>query len=110
MMQKIYINKLLENKNLIRNFMVEPNGQIALDFSNVREIRMKDIQKLMDIQKLAIFNSIDIKIENLEPDICKVLEQTGLYKTFNAVSSREKIKIPKRLGLGLGLGSGLASE
>jgi len=97
MMQKIYINSLLENKNLIRNFMVEPNGQIALDFSNVREIRMKDIQKLMDIQKLAIFNSIEIRIENLEPDICKILEQTGLYKTFNTSSAKNKA--PKRLGL-----------
>ncbi len=83
--------------------MVEPNGQIALDFSNVSEIRMNDIQRLLDLQKLAIFNDIDIKVENMEPDISKILEQTGLYKTLNTLSGREKSKLHKRMGLGLAL-------
>jgi anti-anti-sigma regulatory factor len=98
-MQKVYINKLLENKNFIRNFMVEPNGQIALDFTNVREIRLNDIQKLMNLQKVAILNGNAVKFENLEPDITKILVQTGIYKTFNVIGNHERVKIPKRLGL-----------
>lgn len=99
MMQKIYIDKLLHNKNFIRNFFFEPNDLLELDFSNVKEIRLNDIQRLLDLQKLAIYNEIPIKINNLEPDISKVLKQTGLYKTLNTIGSCTTAPIHKRLAM-----------
>lgn len=79
--------------------MIEPNGQFELDFSNVNEIKLNDIQRLLDLQKLAIFNEISIKVENLTPAICKIMEQTGLYKTFKTIGATEKRSLNKRLGL-----------
>lgn len=98
-MQKIYIDKLLHNKNFIRNFMLEASGQISLDFTNVSEIRLEDIQRLLDLQKMAIFNEISLKVENLEPGIGKIFDQTGLYKTLNTLGNCSRGKIHKRLAL-----------
>lgn len=98
-MQKIYIDKLLHNKNFIKSFNSEPNGLVALDFSNVTEIRLGDIQRLLDLQKMAIYNEFAVKLENLEPNISKVLEQTGLYKTFKSIGVSENCKPHKRLAL-----------
>lgn len=100
-MQKIYIDNLLNKKNFIRNITIEAENELELDFSNVHEIRMRDIEKLIDLQKLAIFNQIKIKIDNLTPDISKILEQTGLYKTLNTFENFEPVKIHKRLGLAM---------
>ena len=99
MMQKIYIDKLLHNKNFLRKIFFEPNDMLELDFSNVKEIRLNDIQRLLDLQKLAIYNEISIKINNLEPDISKILKQTGLYKTFNTIGTGNMAPINKRLAL-----------
>ncbi len=99
MMQKIYIDKLLHNKNFIREFLFEPNDMLELDFTNVREIRLNDIQRLLDLQKLAIYNEISLRINNLEPNISKILKQTGLYKTFNTIGATSVKPINKRLAL-----------
>lgn len=98
-MQKIYIDKLLHSKNFVKNFMLEPVGEIELDFSNVSEIRLQDIQRLLDLQKMAIYNEISLKVENLEPNISKIFDQTGLYKTLNTIGACDKGKIHKRLAL-----------
>ena len=98
-MQKIYIDKLLHSKNFIRSFSFEPRFQFELDFSNVNVIWLVDIERLLDLQKAAIFNEIALKVENLEPNISKVLRQTGLYKTLNTIDPVETGKLHKRLAL-----------
>jgi anti-anti-sigma regulatory factor len=83
----------------MRDFIVEPENELELDFSDVENIRMADIQKLLDLQKMIIFHEIKIKVGNLRPEILKILEQTGLYKTLKGTSASEKVN--KRLGLAM---------
>lgn len=98
-MQTIHIDKLLENRNSIHGLLFDNEEQVELDFSNVEEIRFSDIQKLLDIQKLAVFNDLSLRIAHLEPSIRQILEQTGLYKTLNSFSIKEGRSIPKRMVL-----------
>ncbi len=98
-MQKLYIRNVLNKKNFIAAFLEESEDELELDFSNVEEIRLEDIEKLLDLQKIAVFNEIKIKVENMKPNISRIFEQTGLYKMLNTLQSAPCGKINKRMGL-----------
>ncbi len=99
LMQKIYINKILNKNNFELEFLCDSENELELDFSNVTEIRLEDIEKLLDIQKAAVFNEVKIRVENMQPNISRIFEQTGLYKMLNTFGNPPKVKIHKRLGL-----------
>lgn len=105
-MQKIYIHSWLDKKNPAEGFIQNANlecesesaSEVELDFSNVDEICMKDIEKLLDLQKIAVFNEMKIKVENMKPNISRIFEQTGLYRMLT-FGSPQKIRTRKRQGL-----------
>lgn len=97
-MQKIYIHSWLDKKYPAAGVIQSADNELELDFSNVDEICLKDIEKLLDLQKLAVFNEIKLHVENMKPNISRVFEQTGLYKMLTFGSS-QKFQTRKRQGL-----------
>ena len=98
-MQKIYVNNILNKKNFIAELINASESELELDFSNVDEIKLEDIEKLLDIQKTAVFNEIKIKVDNMQPNISRIFAQTGLNKLMNTFGNTASGKINKRLGL-----------
>ena len=49
-MQKIYINSLLNTKNSVFGTFQVADSEIKLDFSQVDNIALKDIERLLDLQ------------------------------------------------------------
>lgn len=99
MTQKIYIDNLFKEKNGLKKLTIEANEKLELDFSNIKEIRLPDIQKLLALHKLAIFNGLSLQVAHIAPSILVLLEQTGLYKTLNTMNLSTKKAIKKRVVL-----------
>ena len=97
-MQKIYINSLLNTKNSVFGSFQVADSEIKLDFSQVDNIALKDIERLLDLQKMAVFNGISLTVENMQPQVSKLFEQTGLYKLLSFQNSSLP-SIRKRQGL-----------
>lgn len=97
-MQKIHILSWLNKEYSPEGLLKSANNEVSLDFSNVENICLRDIESLLNLQKIAIFNEIKIRVENMTPSITKLFEQTGLYKliTFGGPSAK---KTRKRQGL-----------
>lgn len=98
-MQKIYINTWLNTQGSSLQFVPNVENELELDFTNVEEIRMRDIERLLTLQKLAVFNEVKIRVENMKPGISRIFEQTGLYKMMNTFNAPAKLQIRKRQGL-----------
>ena len=99
MTQKIFIENLLKEQNGMKKLTIEANEQLELDFSNIKEIRLPDIQKLLALHKLAIFNGLHLQVAHIAPQIQLLLEQTGLYKTLNTMNLNTNRNIKKRVVL-----------
>lgn len=98
-MQKIYISSWLNKQGSGLQFVPNIENELELDFSNVEEIRMKDIERLLTLQKLAVFSEVKIRVENMKPGISRIFEQTGLYKMINTFNPPSKLNLRKRQGL-----------
>ena len=72
--------------------------ELALDFSDVDEIRLNDVERLVALQKMAVFNEVRISAQNMKPSVSKIFEQTGLDKMLNSLSHARKQNIRKRQG------------
>lgn len=99
MTQKIYIDNLFKEKNGLKKLTIDANEKLELDFSNIKEIRLPDIQKLLALHKLAIFNDLSLQVAHIAPPILLLLEQTGLYKTLNTMNLCNNKTIKKRVVL-----------
>ena len=98
-MQRVYVSSLLSRKGSSIEFVPNLENEMELDFSNVEEIRLEDIESLLTLQKLAVFNEMKISIQNMKPAVVKIFEQTGLYKMINTLGTPVKLNIRKRQGL-----------
>lgn len=97
-MQKIYINSWLNKEHSAAGFIQSADNEVELDFSNVDDICMCDIERLLYLQKLAVFNEIKIRVENMKPNVSRIFEQTGLYKLLT-FGNPVIVKTRKRQGL-----------
>ena len=97
-MQKIYINSWLNEQNSAIQFVPNIDNELELDFSNVEELCMKDVETLLTLQKFAIFNEVKLRIENIKPSVSKIFEQTGFYKMLSSLGTTTSPKIKKRQG------------
>lgn len=85
-------------ENSAAGLVQSANNEVKLDFSNVEEIGLKEIEGLLVLQKMAVFNEIKISVENMKPNISKLFEQTGLYKMLSFEGGTNS-NIRKRQGL-----------
>lgn len=86
-MQIIRASELFKNIRNIYNSDFESSKNITLDFSNINTIDLNAITALLDIQKVALLNNKSISIENVNPEVSKTLDVTGLNKTFANVAT-----------------------
>ncbi len=85
-MQVIRASELFENIKSIDNNEFEQSSKINLDFSNIDYIDLKAITTLLNIQKVALLNNKVISMSNVNPNVGKILDVTGLNKTFANVA------------------------
>ncbi len=91
-MQVIRAAELFNNINNINIPEFENTKNIEVDFEGIKNIDLKGITTLLNLQKVALLNKKSIFIKNLEPGIGQILEVTGLNKTFSNVASNPLIK------------------
>ena len=56
-------------------------------FNNIENIDLKAIKSLLNLQKIALLNNKSLKIRNVNPEVSKLLDLTGLNKTFANVAT-----------------------
>ncbi len=86
-MQIIRASELFNNIGNINNTEFENSKSITLDFSNIESIDLKAVTTLLNIQKVALLNNKSISISNVNPSVGRMLDVTGLNKTFANVST-----------------------
>lgn len=95
-MDTIFAYKLFKDKNSLNNIELEGEKHITVDFSRVKDCNLQNIQTLLNLQKIAIFNDVKLDIKNTTPLVEKMLYQTGLYKTWDSLATNPII-VSKRL-------------
>ncbi len=91
-MQVLRATEVFKNIRNIDNTEFENSGNIVLDFSNIEKIDMKAITTLLNIQKVALLNNKVLSISNVNPNVSKMLDVTGLNKTFANVATNHILK------------------
>ncbi len=86
-MQILKAAELFKNIINIDNSEFEKAKKINLDFSNIDSIDLTGIKMLLKLQKIALMNNKSLSVINVNPDVNKILDVTGLNKTFDNVSS-----------------------
>lgn len=86
-MQVLRASEVFKNIKNIDNGEFEQSGGIVLDFSNIENIDMKAITTLLNIQKVALLNNKSLSISNVNPNVSRMLDVTGLNKTFANVAT-----------------------
>ncbi len=86
-MQVLRASELFNNIENIDNLEFENSKNIELDFSNIENIDLKAIKSLLNLQKIALLNNKSLKIRNVNPEVSKLLDLTGLNKTFANVAT-----------------------
>lgn len=86
-MQVLRATEVFKNIRNIDNSEFEKSGNIVLDFSNIENIDLKAITTLLNIQKVALLNNKSLSISNVNPNVSKMLDVTGLNKTFANVAT-----------------------
>ena len=81
-MQVLKASDLFQNIKNIDNSEFEKSSNITLDFSNINNIDLKGIKILLDLQKVALLNNKALSIKNVNSDVSRMLDVTGLSKTF----------------------------
>ena len=91
-MQIVKASDLFEDISRIYNNDFESAENITLDFSDIENIDFKALKTLLSIQKVAIMNNKSIQIKNVKPKINRMLDVTGLNKTFENVASNPVLR------------------
>ena len=91
-MQVLRATELFQNIRNIDNNEFEKSGNIVLDFSNIENIDMKAITTLLNIQKVALLNNKSLSISNVNPNVSRMLDVTGLNKTFANVATNPIVR------------------
>lgn len=86
-MQTLRASELFNNINGISACAFDESKNINLDFSNINNIDLKAITVLLNLQKVALLNNKTLSISNVTPEVGKVLDVTGLNKTFRNVAT-----------------------
>lgn len=81
-MQIVKAADIFKNIRFIDNNEFENSENIILDFENIESIDLKAVKALLNIQKIAVINNKSLSISNVNPNVSKMLDVTGLNKTF----------------------------
>ena len=85
-------------KNSAFGVIQTADNELKLDFSKVDNIGLNDIERLLDLQKIAVFNGIKLSVENMQPQVSRLFYLLVLYKLLSFGNSSIH-SIRKRQGL-----------
>ena len=86
-MSLINASDVINNIENLNNNDFETSKNIMIDFSNIENIDLKAITALLNLQKIALMNNKSISIQNVNPAVSKILDVTGLNKTFANIAT-----------------------
>ncbi len=86
-MQVLKASELFKNSINIDNSEFEKSDKINIDFTNIESIDLTAIKMILNLQKVAIINNKKLVISNVNPDVNKILDVTGLNKTLRNVTT-----------------------
>ena len=86
-MQVLSASEIFKNIRNIDNKDFEQSNNIVLDFSNIENVDLKAITTLLNIQKVALLNNKVVSISNANSKVSRMLDVTGLNKTFANVAT-----------------------
>ena len=91
-MQVIKATELFKNIKNIDNTEFEKSCDINVDFSNIETIDLKAVEVLLNLQKVALLNNKTLSISNVNPSVSRMLDVTGLNKTFANVAANPLLR------------------
>lgn len=91
-MQVLRATDIFKNIKDIDNVEFEQSADIVLDFSDIENIDLKAITALLNMQKVALLNNKSLSISNVNPNVSRMLDVTGLNKTFANVSANPVLR------------------
>lgn len=92
--EKEYTNSL---QTLIRDLVSNGAENIIIDFNKISNVNTAGLAELITIQKIALFNHINIKIYSLQPILANMFYQSGLNKFFDVCTHEEVQLIQDKL-------------
>lgn len=81
-----------------KNIKIDSNEDISVDFAQVEDIALQDIQKISDIHRLAVINGKKLYIKNAAPEILNILALTGLHKSFKNFDEQYSAPVKRQRG------------
>lgn len=90
-MRQVNVSEVFKNILNLYDNEFESAKSIMLDFSNIDNLDLKGIKTLLSVQKVALINNKSIKVKNVAPSVGKILDITGLNKTFS-----DSVSVPVR--------------
>ncbi len=94
-MKTILARKLFENKDLLNTIEIEAENKLTLDFAHVEDFSLGNLNTLLSLQKIALFNNTKLDIKNTAPNVDKILFETGIYKTLNGFKTNPLLSIKR---------------
>ena len=79
-MKTVFAEDLFNNKNNLSKLFYGKEKNIFLDFSKVDNVSINDIQKLLNMNKVAKLNNKNIQLKNVKTNICIFLNKSGIKK------------------------------
>ncbi|MDD3150953.1 MAG: STAS domain-containing protein [Candidatus Gastranaerophilales bacterium] len=87
-------DKLNELRELVAELIDKNFKNIILNMEKISKVNKNDLETLLSIQKLAMFNNVSIKICKLQKSVTKMLLQARLDKIIEIYepSENESVK------------------
>lgn len=85
-------------QTLIREIVSKGAEDIIIDFKHISTINNLAMTELIIIQKMALFNHLNIKIYSLQPVVANMFFQSGLNKFFD-ICTTQNIQIQEELDI-----------
>jgi len=82
-------NNALKLKSTINEIIEEGYTNILLNFSKISRINGAELDSLLNLQKFAYYNEINLRLYGLQPYVAQMMFQTRLNKVFDICMPEE---------------------
>jgi len=82
-------NNSVELKNVVNNLIDDGYLNILLNMANIAKIDGTGLGVLLNLQKTALYNEINIRLYGLQPYVAQIMFQTRLNKIFDICQNED---------------------
>ena len=90
-----------ENANklnrMINNIIFVGIENILLNLTKVQKIDGIGLGALLNLQKVALYHNVNIRLYGLQPDVQQMLYQTNLNRVFGMCNTRDNVQLEQAL-------------